>query len=173
MNHTQKFPQQPQTAETLIHARWIIPVDGSRSILENHSLAIVNGRIAGIVPTADVASFWTAEQSVTLNDHALLPGFINTHGHAAMSLLRGLADDLPIMEWLQNHIWPTETAFVNEDFVYDGTRLAIAEMIRCGTTTFSDNYFFPNAGRPCSAGSGNERPAGISGDGSGHSLGQR
>ncbi|CAM3704017.1 TRZ/ATZ family hydrolase [Parendozoicomonas haliclonae] len=130
--------------DTLIHARWIIPVDGSQTILEHHTLAIANGRITAILPT-DKANHLKAETVYNLPDHALMPGFINTHGHAAMSLLRGLADDLPIMTWLQDHIWPTETTFVNEDFVYDGTRLAIAEMIRCGTTTFSDNYFFPNA----------------------------
>ncbi len=145
MTNTTPPPSSSRTADTLIHARWILPVDGGHAVLENHSLAIIEGRIAAILPTAEAQTLWQSAHVLHLTDHALIPGFINTHGHAAMTLLRGLADDLPVLDWLKNHIWPTETAFVNEDFVYDGTRLAIAEMIRCGTTTFSDNYFFPNA----------------------------
>ncbi|MDO6805245.1 amidohydrolase family protein, partial [Wenyingzhuangia sp. 1_MG-2023] len=72
-----------------------------------------------------------------------LPGYINAHGHAAMSLFRGMADDLPLMTWLQQHIWPAETQWVNSDFVRQGTELAMAEMIRSGTTTFADMYFYP------------------------------
>ncbi|MCL6271316.1 TRZ/ATZ family hydrolase [Sansalvadorimonas sp. 2012CJ34-2] len=142
--------QNPQTASPrhaskLLHARWIIPVDGSRTILENHSMAIQDSRIAAIAPTDQIKVSWTADEEFYLDQHALIPGFINTHGHASMTLLRGIADDLPIMEWLKGHIWPAESEFVSEEFVYDGTRLAMAEMIRGGTTTFSDNYFFPDA----------------------------
>ena len=86
-----------------------------------------------------------ASQVLELPGHALLPGLINCHGHAAMSLLRGYADDQPLMPWLEQHIWPAEAAHVSEEFVRDGTELAIAEMIRSGTTTFSDMYFFPDA----------------------------
>ena len=145
MNTTTTNQTTAKHADTLIHARWIIPVDGSQNILEDHSLAIIDGKIAALLPTSEAKAQWTAENTQTLTDHTLMPGFINTHGHAAMTLFRGLADDLPVMEWLSDHIWPAEGQFVNEDFVYDGTRLAMAEMIRCGTTTFSDNYFYPNA----------------------------
>ncbi len=144
-NKDQQANASPQHADSLIHARWIIAVDGSREVLNDHSLAIVDGRIADILPTAEAKQKWSADSVSNLTEHALIPGFINTHGHAAMSLLRGLADDLPVIEWLNNHIWPAEGQFVNEEFVYDGTQLAIAEMIRGGTTTFSDNYFFAEA----------------------------
>ena len=142
---TNTTPSRQQHADTLIHARWIIPVDGSQTILEDHSLAIVDGKIAAVLPTVDAKANWSADTTQTLTEHALIPGFINTHGHAAMSLFRGMSDDLPIMEWLNDHIWPAEGQFVNEEFVNDGTRLAMAEMIRGGTTTFSDNYFYPEA----------------------------
>ncbi len=144
------FESQNQTvgpghASALLHARWIIPVDGSETILTDHTLVIQDTRIAAMVPTAQVKQHWTADQEFHLDQHALIPGFINTHGHAAMALMRGIADDLLLMDWLKNHIWPAEQQFVSDDFVYDGTRLAMGEMIRCGTTTFSDNYFFPDA----------------------------
>ncbi|MGY0215949.1 TRZ/ATZ family hydrolase [Endozoicomonadaceae bacterium StTr2] len=130
--------------DTLIHARWIIPVNSSRDILEHHSLAVHDGRILAILPRAEAEQQYQPKQIKDLQGHALIPGFVNTHGHAAMSLMRGKADDLELMDWLNNHIWPTEAKWVNEQFVHDGTRLAIAEMLRSGTTTFSDNYFFPD-----------------------------
>ena len=130
--------------DTLIHARWIIPINSRREILEHHSLAIRDGRIVDILPTRQAEDSYQAATIRDLKDHALIPGFVNSHGHAAMSLLRGLADDLPLMDWLNNHIWPIEHKWVSEEFVRDGTQLAIAEMLRSGTTTFSDNYFFPD-----------------------------
>ncbi|MCH9674611.1 MAG: TRZ/ATZ family hydrolase, partial [Gammaproteobacteria bacterium] len=84
------------------------------------------------------------QHTITRSDHALIPGLVNAHTHAAMSLLRGFADDLPLMDWLQNYIWPAEGKWVNESFVADGTRLAALEMLRGGTTCFSDMYFFPD-----------------------------
>ena len=81
-------------------------------------------------------------KSEQLNDHILMPGLVNAHGHAAMSLLRGYADDLPLRPWLEKHIWPAEARHVSEEFVRDGTMLAMAEMIASGTTCFADMYFF-------------------------------
>lgn len=133
-----------QQVDTIIDAGWVIPVEPSNTILENHSLVIDHGRIINILPSSDAASQYESSQHQKLTGHALIPGFINTHTHAAMTLLRGLADDLPLMSWLQEHIWPAEAEFVNEEFVYTGTQLAMAEMLRCGTTCFNDMYFFPD-----------------------------
>lgn len=130
--------------DTLIHAKWIIPIVPEDKILENHCIVILNGEIIDLLPSEDAANRYRAEHNHQLNDHAVMPGLINAHGHSAMSLFRGIADDLPLMEWLNDHIWPAEGKWVSEDFVRDGTKLAIAEMIRNGTTTFSDMYFFPN-----------------------------
>jgi 5-methylthioadenosine/S-adenosylhomocysteine deaminase len=130
--------------DTLIHARWIIPVEPASVTYENHSLVIDKGRIIDLVPT-DVANLmYQAITTENLTAHALLPGFINCHTHAAMTLMRGIADDLPLMDWLQNHIWPLEQKWMSESFVRDGTDLAIAEMILGGTTCFNDMYFFPD-----------------------------
>lgn len=131
--------------DTLIEARWIIPVTGYYSILNDHAIAIHQGRILDIVPTQEARALFKPLQTISLDQHALMPGFINLHTHAGMSLMRGLADDLPLMEWLNKYIWPTESHYVSESFVHDGTRLACAEMLRSGITCFNDMYFFPEA----------------------------
>jgi 5-methylthioadenosine/S-adenosylhomocysteine deaminase len=131
-------------ADVLIHARWVIPVEPAGACLEHHSLAIRDGRILELLPTAQAHARYQAREAVNLHHHALIPGLINTHTHAAMTLFRGLADDLTLADWLQRHIWPAETAWVSPEFVRDGTRLSVAEMIRSGTTCFSDMYFFPD-----------------------------
>ncbi|HHM04992.1 MAG TPA: TRZ/ATZ family hydrolase [Gammaproteobacteria bacterium] len=133
-----------EQVDTLINARWIIPVEPHETVLEHHSLALRDGRIAALLPRAEAAARYRAAAVVELAAHALIPGLINAHTHAAMSLLRGLADDLPLMEWLQEHIWPAEGAWVSPEFVRDGTELAVAEMLRGGTTCFNDMYFFPD-----------------------------
>ncbi|MDH4040531.1 MAG: TRZ/ATZ family hydrolase [Gammaproteobacteria bacterium] len=133
-----------QTADTLIHPGWIVPVLPTGAVLENHSIAITGDRITALLPRSEAGGI-TAGRVLELPGHALLPGLVNSHGHAAMSLLRGFADDLPLMPWLEQHIWPAEAAHVSAGFVRDGVELAIAEMIRSGTTTFSDMYFFPDA----------------------------
>lgn len=130
--------------DTLIHARWIIPVEPEGAVYEHHSLAMRDGRILDILPTSEAAAKYRSHTVLDLDEHALIPGLVNAHTHAAMSLFRGLADDLPLMEWLNNHIWPAEGAWVSPEFVADGTRLAIAEMLRGGTTCFNDMYFFPD-----------------------------
>jgi 5-methylthioadenosine/S-adenosylhomocysteine deaminase len=133
-----------KTIDSLIHARWIIPVAPGDTVLEHHAVAVHEGRILELLPSHETNKKYAPEIEYQLDQHALIPGLINTHTHAAMSLFRGLADDLPLMDWLQNHIWPAEGQWVNPEFVADGTRLAIAEMLRGGTTCFNDMYFFPN-----------------------------
>lgn len=123
-----------------INARWLISMAKGKAELEhNKSVFVQEGRIVAI---EDATSTSEAKQTVNLDSHVLMPGFVNAHGHAAMSLLRGFADDLPLMTWLNEHIWPAEGKHVSPEFVYDGTQLAIAEMIKAGTTTYADMYFF-------------------------------
>jgi 5-methylthioadenosine/S-adenosylhomocysteine deaminase len=133
-----------QTVDTLIHARWLIPVEPAETVLEHHTLVIHDGRIAAILPTVDAKAAYQAHTEHQLDSHALIPGLVNVHTHASMSLMRGMADDLPLMDWLQNHIWPAEAQWVSADFVHDGTELAIAEMLKGGTTCFQEMYFFPD-----------------------------
>ena len=132
-----------QTADTLIHPGWIVPVVPRGTVLENYSIAISGSRICALLPRNEAGAI-SADRELELPGHALMPGLVNCHGHAAMSLLRGYADDQPLMPWLEQHIWPAEMAHMGPDFVRDGTELAIAEMIRSGTTTFTDMYFFPD-----------------------------
>jgi len=132
-------------AETIINARWIIPVEPEGIVHDNHSLIIQDGKILDILPTSKASVLYQGNTTLNLDEHVLIPGLINAHTHAAMSLFRGLADDLPLMNWLNDHIWPAEGALVSYDFVHDGTQLAIAEMLRGGTTCFNDMYFFPDA----------------------------
>jgi 5-methylthioadenosine/S-adenosylhomocysteine deaminase len=138
------FPEQAvmKNIDTLINARWVIPVNDDR-VLEQHAIAIDKGVIVDLLPSQQATQSYKANKVHHLDSHALLPGFVNTHTHTPMSLLRGYADDMPLMSWLNQHIWPAESKFVNEDFCHDGTLLAVTEMIRGGTTCFSDMYFFP------------------------------
>lgn len=130
------------TVDLLIHARWIIPIVPAGQVLEYYALAVDQGAIVALLPQQEADAQYTAKQTIRLDEHALLPGLVNAHGHAAMTLLRGFADDKPLDDWLNNHIWPAEKKWVRAEFVRDGTELAIAEMIRSGTTCFSDMYFF-------------------------------
>lgn len=133
--------------DTLIHAKWVIPVETKSepdsTILNDYSVAVDKGRIIELLPSVEAEQKYQANETHQLKNHALLPGLINTHGHAAMTLMRGLADDLPLMTWLNDHIWPTEAKWVSNEFVYDGSLIACAEMLRGGTTCFTDMYFFP------------------------------
>ena len=130
--------------DTLIHARWIIPVEPESVTYEHHSLVIDSGKIIDLLPTELAKQKYQGKTTENMDNHALLPGLINCHTHAAMTLMRGIADDLPLMDWLQNHIWPLEHQWMSEAFVRDGSDLAIAEMILGGTTCFNDMYFFPD-----------------------------
>src|ERR1017187_9179289 len=110
-----------EAVDTLIDARWVIPVNPARRVLDDHSVA----------------------ERVSLPKHALIPGMVNLHTHASMALMRGFADDMPLMQWLQDRIWPAEAKHVSPQFVYDGTLLACAEMLRGGITCFNEMYFYP------------------------------
>ncbi|GAB1393354.1 TRZ/ATZ family hydrolase [Rhodocyclaceae bacterium] len=131
------------TVDWVIDARWIIPVEPDATALENHSLIVKNGRIHDLLPTDNANTRYVGREHRRLTNHVLLPGLINLHTHAAMTLLRGYADDLPLMTWLQDHIWPAEARHLSPEFVHDGTLLACWEMLRGGITCFNDMYFFP------------------------------
>ena len=130
-------------ADSRINARWLIPVEPFGVVLEHQAVILQGSRIADVLPQSEADQKYRTRETVNLDRNVVMPGLINLHGHTAMSLFRGLADDLPLMTWLNDHIWPAEGRFVSEPFVLDGTRLAMAEMLRTGTTTFSDMYFFP------------------------------
>jgi 5-methylthioadenosine/S-adenosylhomocysteine deaminase len=135
----------PLSIDTLIEARWIIPIEPHGLTLENHAVAIQGGRILAVLPTEEARQRYRARQTVSLPQHVLLPGLVNLHTHAAMTLLRGYADDIELMDWLNKKIWPAEARHVSPKFVHDGTLLACAEMLRGGITCFSDMYFYPEA----------------------------
>ena len=142
----------PKAIDLLVNAAAIVPVEPAGAVLHDHALAVDGGRIVGILPSAEAARRYAPRQVCERAQHVLLPGLVNTHTHAAMSLLRGLADDLPLMDWLQNHIWPAEGRHVSREFCVDGVGLAVAESIRGGVTCLQDMYFFPDAtAEVCSA----------------------
>lgn len=143
-----------EQVQTLIHGKTVIPLSNgsgdtasnsvgtNEQVLKDCSIAIQDGRILDILPTATALNTYSGKSTVDYDHHIIIPGLINTHTHAAMSLFRGLAHDLPLMDWLENHIWPAEQKWVNEEFVQLGSQLAIAEMLRGGVTCFNDMYFF-------------------------------
>ncbi len=132
-----------QIVDTLIHARWIIPIEPHNSILEHQTIVVDQEKIIAIKPSTQAKHHYQSEQQFELSNHVLLPGLINTHTHSAMTLLRGLADDLPLMTWLNDHIWPAEKKLINEESIKIGSELALCEMIKSGTTCFNDHYFHP------------------------------
>ena len=136
---------QKKSASTIISASWIFTSNSENQLLSNHSVVIENDKIIDILSQDLVFDIYESDDKYDLKDHIILPGLINTHTHAAMSLFKGFADDLPLQEWLNNYIWPAEKKFVSPSFVKDGSMLALAEMIRAGITTFNDMYFFPDA----------------------------
>lgn len=131
--------------DSLIHAAWVVPVEPRQVVLPQHSIVIDQGRIVAVLPSSEAKSRYQAQQQIDLPQHVICPGLVNLHGHSAMSLLRGLADDLTLQTWLQQHIWPAEAKHVRDEFVEDGTLLAIVEMLRGGTTCVNDMYFYPEA----------------------------
>ena len=133
-----------QGIDLLITPKWIIPIALDERVLEGHTLAVDRGQIIDLDESASISTRYTATTHLVLDQSVLMPGLINTHTHAAMTLFRGYADDLPLSEWLTDWIWPAEEKWVNESFVEAGTDLACAEMIQGGTTCFNDMYFFPN-----------------------------
>ena len=139
--------------DLLLLPTWLVPVEPAGVVLKEHGLGIRDGRIAFIGPR-QAALKLTAKETRELPGMLLSPGLVNAHGHAAMSLFRGLADDLPLMTWLEKHIWPAEAKWVDEAFVRDGTDLAIAEQLKGGITCFSDMYFYPKVASDCVHNSG-------------------
>ncbi|MGH8434231.1 MAG: TRZ/ATZ family hydrolase [Pseudomonas sp.] len=136
------MPDHAAPLDLLLLPTWLVPVEPAGVVLQEHGLGIRDGRIALIAPRAEALQQPVREVR-ELPGMLLTPGLINAHGHAAMTLFRGLADDLPLMSWLEQHIWPAEAKWVDEAFVRDGTELAIAEQLKGGITCFSDMYFFP------------------------------
>ena len=132
-----------EAIDLLITTRWLLPIAPKNTVLDNHAIAIRDGRIVDLLPTIDAKKHYQAEYNIALDNHALMPGLVNAHAHTPMNLFRGLADDLNLMDWLQKHIWPAEADIINETSVAIGSELAIAEMLRGGTTCFSDHYMFP------------------------------
>ena len=126
-----------------IDARWVIPVNPAGRVLEHHCVAVHDGRVLAVLPAAEANAAYLPAERVSLPGHALIPGLVNSHTHASMALMRGLADDLTLMQWLQDRIWPAEAKHVSPQFVYDGTLLACAEMLRGGITCFNEMYFYP------------------------------
>ncbi len=150
-----------QPADLIIHARWLLTCEPEYNVFENHALVIKDGLILDILPSQSASEKYTPSDAQHFPHHMLMPGFVNTHTHLAMNLFRGLADDMGLMEWLNTHIWPAESAWVSHQFVYDASMLAMAEMIRGGTTCFNDMYFFLQASAAAAADAGLRANIGI------------
>jgi 5-methylthioadenosine/S-adenosylhomocysteine deaminase len=134
-----------KSVDIIISPRWILPITPRDTVLEHHAVVVHHGKIIDVCAQSLLAERYVANEEVVLREHVLMPGLVNLHTHAAMSLMRGLADDLLLMPWLEKHIWPAEQQCVSSQFVYDGTLLACAEMLSGGVTTFNDMYFFPES----------------------------
>ena len=132
-------------ATLLLRARWVVPVEPAGAVLEDHAVAVRDGNIEAVLPSEQAAARFPGYEELVLKNHVLIPGLVNAHTHAAMSLMRGLADDLPLTPWLEKHVWPAEARHVSPQFVRDGTLLACAEMLRGGITCFNDMYYFPES----------------------------
>lgn len=134
----------PEACDLLIEAGWVVPVVPHGVVLEDHAVVVTGGVVQAVLPRALARQRFSAREVVSRPDGALIPGLVNAHTHNPMTLLRGVADDLPLMQWLQGHIWPIEAEVIGPEFVADGVSLAIAEMLRGGTTCANENYFFPD-----------------------------
>jgi 5-methylthioadenosine/S-adenosylhomocysteine deaminase len=133
-----------QIVDQVLEARWVVPVEPHGVVLEDHAVALAGDAIAEVLPIAAAHAKHANVERTRLPEHILIPGLVNAHTHNPMTLMRGLADDLPLMIWLQQHIWPAEAKSVGPEFVRDGVELAIAEMLRGGTTCCNESYFFPD-----------------------------
>jgi 5-methylthioadenosine/S-adenosylhomocysteine deaminase len=134
----------PTPCDLLIEAGWVVPVAPHGVVLDDHAVVVSGGKILAVLPIADARRQFAPKQTVQRPDAVLLPGLVNAHTHNPMTLMRGVADDLPLMPWLTEHIWPIEAAIMGPEYVADGVELAIAEMLRGGTTCCNENYFFPD-----------------------------
>ena len=136
-----------QSHSNIVHlfsADWLIPMNKENHWIENGAIAIRGEEILAVGQLSKLAEQYPEANQQHFSGQVLLPGFVNSHCHAAMNLLRGLSDDLPLKQWLEEAIWPVEAQFVDDSFVYQGTQHAIAEMLRSGTTCFQDMYFMPD-----------------------------
>jgi 5-methylthioadenosine/S-adenosylhomocysteine deaminase len=134
----------PESCDLLIEARHVVPIVPHGAVLEHHAVAIRDGVILAVLPIAEARERFEATATVSRPEGALIPGLVNAHVHNPMTLMRGVADDLPLKQWLQEHVWPIEGAIMGPEYVADGIALAIAEMLRGGTTCCNENYFFPD-----------------------------
>ncbi len=132
-----------KSVDTLLHGRWVLPVTDKDPLLHEHCIVIDDGKIFAIVPSSEARRTFSASVEKHYDNHLLMPGLINAHTHSPMSLFRGMSDDIALHDWLNDHIWPAEAKWMSDEFVSDGSQLAIAEMLRSGTTCFNDMYFFP------------------------------
>ncbi|HYL89462.1 MAG TPA: TRZ/ATZ family hydrolase [Burkholderiales bacterium] len=138
-------PGHAEISRFIAFPRWLVPIEPAGVVLTDHAVAVRDGQIEALLPAAEARARFADYPVIELGEHVLIPGLVNAHTHAAMTLMRGLADDLPLMRWLEEHIWPAEKRHVSAEFVRDGTLLACAEMLRGGITCFNDMYFFPDA----------------------------
>jgi 5-methylthioadenosine/S-adenosylhomocysteine deaminase len=129
--------------DTLIKCKWLAPMQKKDTVLVNHAIAVLNGKIVDVLPNNIAAKKIIAKSTIELNNHLVTPGFINAHTHSPMVTMRGLADDVTLEAWLKNHIWPAEKHFLEPALVAEGTKIAIAEMLLSGTTYFAEHYFYP------------------------------
>jgi 5-methylthioadenosine/S-adenosylhomocysteine deaminase len=130
--------------DTLIKCKWLAPMVQKNTVLANHAIAVLNGKIVAVLPNEQASKEIIAASTVELNKHLVTPGFINAHAHSPMTVMRGLADDVTLETWLQQHIWPAEKQFLEPNLIADGTKIAIAEMLLSGTTYFAEHYFYPD-----------------------------
>ena len=136
-------PFEKQACDLIVEAPWVLPVAPQNVALADHGVAVRDGRILAVAPQADLAEQFEPAEHVHVDEGILTPGLINAHGHAAMTLMRGAGEDLPLQAWLSERIWPLEAKLVNAEYVRVGTTLGMAEMLLSGTTTFTDMYFYP------------------------------
>ena len=135
---------RPESCELLIEAGWVVPVEPHGVVLARHAVAVHQGAIVAVLPVDEARERFAPREVVSRPGSVLIPGLVNAHTHNPMTLMRGVADDLALHAWLQHHIWPVEAAVIGPEFVADGVALAIAEMLRGGTTCCNENYFFPD-----------------------------
>ncbi len=136
------WAQTPTRVDAIWSARWVVTMDAQRRVIENGAVAINGDHIVDVGPRSEIDRRYSAQQRLYRPDAILAPGLVNTHTHAAMSLFRGVADDMNLQDWLQKFIFPAEAKNVDREFVRWGTRLAVLEMALSGTTTFTDMYYF-------------------------------
>lgn len=129
--------------DTLISARWLIPIEPRGCVLDQHAIAIRQGRIVALGPATQLEARFDPQARVDRPHHVVLPGWVNTHTHAAMTLLRGAVEAADLRSWLEHEVWPLERRWMDAEYVRDGTELAIAELLRGGTTCFADMHLFP------------------------------